>query len=166
MDDLGWVEQPWAVASAGAIGGGWPGHFSAVCWFFGRDIFQALGSGTPVGLISSNWGGTQVDVWTPAEALLPCNATEGQTPPQALAPPPQQQCTATSPGLVGSLCKTAADCCGARTKCNPTDVAKSPAGTCDSGGLSTRGAGALFNSMIAPLTHTTIAGAIWYEIYA
>ena len=44
LDDLQTVEQQWAIASAGAVaGGGEYGYFSAVCWIFGRELFDALG---------------------------------------------------------------------------------------------------------------------------
>ena len=179
MDDLGWVEQPWAVASPDAIGGGWPGHFSAVCWFFGRDLFNALGGKTPIGLVSSNWGGTMVDAWAPVAALAHCgNGTRGDTDDigevptadaEALTPVPTQQptlppaprCRGTGTGQVGSACKTAADCCAG--KCNAADAAKSPAGTCDQGGAGAPAAADLYNAMIVPLMRTTIAGAIWYQ---
>ena len=36
--------------------------FSAVGYFFGRDIH--LDTGVPIGLISTNWGGTNVEAWT------------------------------------------------------------------------------------------------------
>ena len=37
--------------------------FTAVGYFFGRDLHRALG--VPVGLIESSWGGTRSEPWTP-----------------------------------------------------------------------------------------------------
>ncbi|WP_185693290.1 sialate O-acetylesterase [Puniceicoccus vermicola] len=42
-------------------------EFSAVGYFFGLDLSEALG--TPVGLISSNKGGTPAEAWMPSENL-------------------------------------------------------------------------------------------------
>jgi len=63
-----------AVAPADDISGAWsvctpttiPG-FSATAYYFGRKLHSELG--VPVGLISTNWGGTVVEAWTSAEAL-------------------------------------------------------------------------------------------------
>jgi len=41
--------------------------FSAVAYFFGRDIYNAIK--VPIGLISCNWGGTVAEAWTSAEGL-------------------------------------------------------------------------------------------------
>jgi len=41
--------------------------FSAVAYFFGRKINAALN--VPVGLISSNWGGTPAETWTEPSAI-------------------------------------------------------------------------------------------------
>ena len=40
-------------------------NFSAVGYFFGRHIHQEVG--VPIGLISTNWGGTNVETWTSRE---------------------------------------------------------------------------------------------------
>ena len=41
------------------------GNFSAVGYFFGREIHREVE--VPVGLISTNWGGTNVETWTSRE---------------------------------------------------------------------------------------------------
>ncbi len=43
-------------------------HFSAVGYFFGRELYQRLK--VPIGLIDSSWGGTPAEAWTSHEALV------------------------------------------------------------------------------------------------
>lgn len=67
--------EPWTRASALALGGNgtsW-NTFSAVCWLTFRDVHDALGGDVPIGLISSNWGGTPVQVWQPEASITDCN---------------------------------------------------------------------------------------------
>ncbi|GAA4438674.1 sialate O-acetylesterase [Pontibacter saemangeumensis] len=42
-------------------------HFSAIGYFFGRELYQALD--VPVGLINSSWGGTPAEVWVSPETV-------------------------------------------------------------------------------------------------
>eukprot|EP00310_Coccolithus_braarudii_P025044 CAMPEP_0183334410 /NCGR_PEP_ID=MMETSP0164_2-20130417/3020_1 /TAXON_ID=221442 /ORGANISM="Coccolithus pelagicus ssp braarudi, Strain PLY182g" /LENGTH=504 /DNA_ID=CAMNT_0025503537 /DNA_START=229 /DNA_END=1743 /DNA_ORIENTATION=+ len=73
LDDLETVLQPWAVASAQSVAGGgeWD-FFSAVCWIFGREVFATLGSSVPIGLISSNFGGSLIESWTTPTGISAC----------------------------------------------------------------------------------------------
>ena len=43
--------------------------FSAVAYFFGREIQRE--AGVPIGLIDASWGGTLAEAWTNAGALKP-----------------------------------------------------------------------------------------------
>jgi sialate O-acetylesterase len=56
-------EGVWIVCSPETLGKG----FSAVAYFFGRDIQQFTGN--PVGLIHSSWGGTPAEAWTSFDYL-------------------------------------------------------------------------------------------------
>jgi Domain of unknown function (DUF303). len=49
----------WVMASPSTVG-----QFSAVCWFFARDM-QAR-THVPQGLINSSWGGSAIEAWTDA----------------------------------------------------------------------------------------------------
>lgn len=47
-------------------------YFSATCWFFGRDLANALGSNVPIGLLSTCYGGTNVEAWSSPDSLKKC----------------------------------------------------------------------------------------------
>ena len=49
------------------------GGFSAMCWFFGRDLYSSLaasGEARPIGLIETNVGGTPDQHWSSPDALV------------------------------------------------------------------------------------------------
>jgi sialate O-acetylesterase len=58
----GGVEGQWVVTSPQTVG-----EFSAVGYFFGREVHKALG--VPMGLIHTSWGGTPAESWTSAATL-------------------------------------------------------------------------------------------------
>jgi sialate O-acetylesterase len=63
------LECQWLPCSPQTVQqGSWDG-FSAVGFYFGRELHQELG--IPIGLIQSAWGGTLAEAWTSAEALAP-----------------------------------------------------------------------------------------------
>jgi sialate O-acetylesterase len=69
----------WTVCSPQTVG-----HFTAVGYFFARDLFKRLN--VPIGIINSTWGGTPVESWMSPVALSAFpglfigRPTEGATP--------------------------------------------------------------------------------------
>ncbi len=59
LDD---VTASWQVCTPETVPG-----FTAVGYFFGRDLRKALG--VPIGLINSSWGGTFAEAWTSPEGF-------------------------------------------------------------------------------------------------
>lgn len=77
LNDLQTIERTWAVANASTVsGGGGFGYLSSVCYFFGKGIADGLGGKVPIGLVSSNWGGTPVEHWADPPAFKRCNRTD------------------------------------------------------------------------------------------
>ena len=136
----------------------WPGwaastpetakNFSAVAWYFAREIQQR--EHVPVGVIDSVWGGTVADTWTRA-AALGANAalapvfvewgkmTEREESEQLRAKDEQRQREE------------------ARAEGKPAPPFPwHPQ-------LTSWGPGMLWNGMIAPLTPFPIRGVIWYQ---
>ncbi|MEI8383072.1 MAG: sialate O-acetylesterase [Planctomycetota bacterium] len=52
------LDREWSQCSPETIG-----NFSAVAYFFGRELHKDLN--VPVGLINTSWGGTAIEPWTP-----------------------------------------------------------------------------------------------------
>lgn len=72
------VNGKWLEAGPETVGG-----FTAVGYFFGRDLRKALK--VPVGLINTSYGGTRVEAWTACRALQEgCNPQA--TPPEKINP--------------------------------------------------------------------------------
>ena len=122
--------------------------FSAVAWYFAREIEQR--EHVPVGVIDSTWGGTPVEAWTRMEALgedaslMPLFASWGRMtdgePDARLREKNKQR-------MIDE----------AKAQGKPAPVFPwTPQ-------LGSWSPGWLYNGMIAPLTPLPIRGVIWYQ---
>jgi sialate O-acetylesterase len=136
--DLGHAPHAWAVASPDSAKA-----FSAVGYYFGRDLQPALG--VPVGLIHSSWGGSPAEVWMSTEVLRG-NHVYSRDIVDAYAPALRGYTEARSKWQAA---KAAAEAKGEKftqggpwAPWYPTE---------------------LYNGMLRPLMPYAIAGAIWYQ---
>uniref|UniRef100_A0A7M5WVD5 Sialate O-acetylesterase domain-containing protein n=1 Tax=Clytia hemisphaerica TaxID=252671 RepID=A0A7M5WVD5_9CNID len=68
------ITQNWTVASREALTGPAWAYFSAVCWMYGRRLYDQYK--IPIGLIQGDWGGTSAEAWSSPDALLKCGLTK------------------------------------------------------------------------------------------
>jgi sialate O-acetylesterase len=129
--------------------------FSAVAWFFGRDLRRALK--VPVGLIHSSVGGTPAEAWTARAAL------EGDPELRETLDQYAQQVKRYDPAAAAAQRKQALakhKQAVARAKAEGKEPPPAPRAATDPRGKRPSG---LYNAMIAPLQPYAIAGAIWYQ---
>eukprot|EP00729_Bicosta_minor_P006043 gene6043-14072_t len=160
------VLQPWSLASPKTVGLGNWSAFSAVCWFYGKELADTLGY--PIGLIDSSWGGTRDEAWMDPEARALCNATagargggggEGEDGAERAAGAAERIISAGN--IVGNNDDVVVS---SNNAADNGDVAKYPWSHRNVGGnVGPNTASALWNSMVHPFLRTAIYGAIWYQ---
>jgi len=123
-------------------------NFSAVAYFFGRDLNAR--EHVPIGLIDSTWGGTVAEAWTSLTAissdagLMPVFATRARmmrTQGEIAAILAQEKREDAAAKQAGQPAP--------HHEWHPDPASWAPA--------------ALFNGMVAPVTPYTIEGVIWYQ---
>jgi sialate O-acetylesterase len=134
------VEAQWAESAPETVPA-----FSAVAYHFGREIRRSRN--VPVGLISTNYGGTPAEAWTRKEALL--------RDPELKTYLDRHERNVAGFQAAMDNWRTAAEKAKAEGKpaprqpANPLTSPQRPTG--------------LYNAMIAPLIPYAIRGAIWYQ---
>jgi sialate O-acetylesterase len=143
------VVGAWEACSPQSVRG-----FSAVEYFFGRDLFQDLH--VPMGLIESDWGGTPAQSWTSkpgmeSDAALKFLLDDWD---KTLAAYPEAKTRYNQRLDAWNQAVAAAKAAGTP----PPNRPGAPPGP----GHPNTPAG-LYNGMIAPLTPYAIRGVIWYQ---
>ena len=143
------VSAHWQSASPETIA-----TFSAVCYYFGREIHSDLN--VPVGLIASAWGGTKIEPWTPPAGFRSVDGL-GPMADYALATDAsyREQLPATLESLEAWVNSTRA-ALESGGPILPMPAISHPL-------AQETQPTALYNGMIHPLAPFAIRGAIWYQ---
>jgi sialate O-acetylesterase len=130
------------------------GDFSAVAYFFGRELHTRLN--VPIGLIHTSWGGTPAEAWTSPPMLErnPVFEPIAKRYKDAVAVYPKAM-----EEFKQKLEQWKKD--AEKAKADGTQVPPRPGEPFGPGNPNSPCG--LYNAMIAPLTPYTICGAIWYQ---
>ncbi|MGZ8940418.1 MAG: sialate O-acetylesterase, partial [Limisphaerales bacterium] len=132
------VKGSWVVCEPGEVE-----NFSAVAYYFGRDLQKELG--VPIGLIHTSWGGSPAEVWMRHE-ILEENALYRA---EILDPYPDQL-----KWFEGEVAKWEKE---------KAELEKEGKKISRGRPWATWKPSELYNGMIAPLVSLSIRGAIWYQ---
>lgn len=144
------VDAAWRVCTPDTIGG-----FSAVAYFFGRELHDEVG--VPIGLVNTSWGGTRIEPWTPAEGF----AAVAETRP--IVAQIREADERYREGVRKSLADMEAWIAGTRAALASGERI-TPIPLPDAHPLESRARPTgLYNGMVHPLVPYAIRGAIWYQ---
>ena len=135
------------------------GRFSAVGYFFGREIYKALK--IPVGLISVNWGGTRIEPWTSTYGFSTQPSLKGiynQLQANVAGTPKNIELSQKAIADMEKWLAEAKKAVDARQ--HIPDLPDFPNGIRY---INQRQPTVLFNNMVAPLTKYALRGMLWYQ---
>ena len=139
--------------------GGWNG-FSAVAYFFGREVHKQLN--VPVGLIDATWGGTKAESWTPPQGFAQVPALKADFDKLQLAIPGSPEHDQKLTEIINTM--QAWTDAARQSVTDKTAVPPVPVVPAEFfGPTDVQAPTALFNGMIHPLCPFAIRGAIWYQ---
>lgn len=127
--------------------------FSAIAYFFGRNLQQRLG--VPIGLIDTSWGGTPAEAWT---------SLRGLSSDASLMPVFAEWAKMTDDSAITRVRreKQLNEWREAEAKAKSAAAPPPPFPWRANDSREWEPAG-LYNAMVAPLTRFPIRGAIWYQ---
>jgi sialate O-acetylesterase len=133
------------------------GSFTAVGYFFGRQLHEVLG--VPVGLIETAWGGTRAEAWASPEMLDKTAELKPilDTWLERVQQPENLEQTKKYELALGAWAKKAE---AARAEGKP--VPNKPSAH-ENSRWSRHHPSNLYNAMVAPLIPYAIRGAVWYQ---
>lgn len=143
----------WKPSSPGTVA-----DFSAVAYFFARDIHQMLDD-IPVGIINSSWGGTRVEAWMSPASLASENGSVFALVHERWAQTLAEYPAAKEKYDVESVAWEQAHEEAASQ--NRTFTQRRPTPPSGPGQKDTPGS--LYNGMIHPLLPYALRGVIWYQ---
>ncbi|MGL5094965.1 MAG: sialate O-acetylesterase, partial [Planctomycetia bacterium] len=143
------VAAAWAVTTPDTVPG-----FSAVAFAFGKMLNKELG--VPIGLVSTNYGGTPAEAWTSREALMGVDSLKYYVD---AADKTAKIDPAAQAAYEEALAKFRDEAAKAKKEGKPAPKApQAPIGPTNPHRPS-----GLYNAMIAPLVPLAFKGAIWYQ---
>ena len=146
------VSGEWAACTASNVG-----TFSAVGYYFGKELRQALK--LPVGVICSAWGGTPAQAWTP-EATLAANPLLQRRIAEFEAGIRDYDPVKSEEIYRAALVKFKDAAAKAKAEGKP---APNPPVKRQRPGPTRNSPARLYNGMIAPLVPLSFRGVIWYQ---
>ncbi len=132
------IDAQWKVCGPDSVAG-----FSAVAYYFGRDLEKALG--VPIGLIHTSWGGSPAEAWTSEPTL----AAHPEFKKDILDPYPVRKRAYDESVAAWEKESAELKAAGKEQKRGRPWPGWRPS--------------ELYNGMIHPLLPYAIAGAIWYQ---